>query len=285
MLHNASNYGLCGTYPRGAVGMINDNLGTQGYQVVRTLYDNLQWLHYLCENLPQLHHATGLVPYLEAVVKNAGYLESLTQHLDTVVRLENNLPLVQDLAPRIEAFKKELEALNTRLENQQLTVDSMNDLLVTGSKNLSDIVLSTKKTLDDMVQARVISATKELKAIECKVKEETRKVEDLSAQLQLKEATIQALFKQVDTNAKFMAHLDASDKTNNYLWSGSEDDRQLAKKAISYSQRAGNNEDVNLNKLKAVSEDLNMFKMLNQRHMELAHKQRKVGMGDLSNVK
>lgn len=224
--------------------LVHRQLGKDGFQTVRVVYDNLLWLHQLCENLggllslsQNIHSADVLNQYMGDIVKTS-------QHLNDVVTLNNSLPYIKEIAPRIEAFSKSIEELNLKVTNAELNVDECIKTLNNNLKNLSDLSIQYETELGKLIQ--------DFRTEICETQAETQKNANLALQ-QIKKmhtdisSQMPSINRAVENQNKIhstLLHLVASDAVLTAIFTKDEADFEFALHKIKDSEKVGNNEQI-----------------------------------------
>lgn len=252
--------------------LVEQQLGNTGYEVVRCIYNNINWLYSTYEQLPLIGNIQQTIPYVQLLSQHIDTVSVLVQHLDVVKNLDSNLPLVQELAPRIQAFKTSLDKYQEVIKENNHKIERLDEIYLNGEIQLRQLTSELKsfvKRTKLELRAEFSKEADELLANTKKLSKETlAQYNDLVANKQL-------LTKYLTTateNHQMLKHLMASDAVNTYLWEQTEAHKQKALKAIREAERAGNSEVTNRHKMKATKPDLNLFKVLNRNNLELANK-------------
>lgn len=266
MLHNTFN----GRHPQyGVVGMINDNLGTQGYQVVRALYDNLMWLHNIYEHLPNIIAVQNNTPHLERVSQYLDSIYEVQMSLREIIELNANLPLVQELAPRIAEFNTQLSTVRTEISSNQENVTKLQEQ-VTSMVHSFDVMFNDFETKVKQVSDLALKELNEtVQKSLCGLETQRLYVENLYKQIQ----EFVPMYEKVANNQSAinsnMAHLNATDAVTLATFTNNEDDKAEALKVIKYSEKLGNNEDINRARLGYKLPKHNVFKVLSDNYQRL----------------
>jgi len=269
MMNNTLN----GRHPQyGIAGMINDNLGTQGYEVVRSVYNNLTLLHDIYSELSTIHYLHGSMPYVERVSQYVEVINKLQYNIEDIVGLNNNLPLIQDLVPKINTLKQNFEQYQIILQESNGKIDSLNLLYDEANLTIRNLIEDTKQRFNRVLEESLAEIRNELHTVLEESKQLYTTVKQQHSDLVANNHLLQDYLTTATENNKMLKHLMASDAVNTYLWEQNESHKQLAMEAIRVSEKAGNDEVTNRHKMKATKSDLNLFKVLNRNNLELANK-------------
>lgn len=252
--------------------LVEQQLGNTGYEVVRAIYNNIQWLYSIHQQLPKLQTIQQATAHLDVLVKNTHTLQTVVQHLNSIESLNSNLPLVQDLAPRLDAFKASLDKYQTALKENNQKVTVLEDLYLNSDVKLRNLELNTKNLLKRLVAEAKKEIQDELKTGLCEMRKLHKTATEQHTELMANADMLKSYLKTAKENQQMLKHLMASDAVNTYLWEQNEAYKKQALNAIRESERVGNSEVTNRHKMKSNKTDLNLFKVLNRNNLELANK-------------
>lgn len=251
--------------------LVEQQLGNTGYEVVRTIYNNIQWLYSVYEALPKVGSVQQISPYLDIIIKNTHSLEAIANNLYMLSNLESNLPLVQDLAPRIESFKNSLNKYQEELALNNKKVSELDELYVNSKLMLSNLEMDTKNLLKHLIQEAKAEVSSQIEDSLCVIKKFREVANNQYDELMANNNKLTKYLSLAQDNNKMLKHLMASDAVNTYLWEQTPAYKEQALNAIKASEKVGNSETTNRHKMKANKTDLNLFKVLNRNNLKLAN--------------
>lgn len=252
--------------------LVEQQLGNTGYEVVRTIYNNIDWLYATYQAIPNLGSITQALPYVDLLARNISNIETLVQNLNTIDNLNSNLHLVQELAPRIQAFKESLDEYRYALNANNTKVDKLQSLYDDGETRIRNIIYATEKEFKLVIEKAKAEVAKEVMETICITEQFHKEVKEQHTELVNTKGLINKYLSTATENNKMLKHLMASDAVNTYLWEQNDEHKKVAQDAIRASEKAGNTETTNRHKMKATKSDLNLFKVLNRNNLELANK-------------
>lgn len=266
MLNNTFN----GRHPQyGTVGMIQDNLGTQGYQVVRSIYDNLLWLHNIYEHLPNILLVQKNTPHLERVSQYLDSIYDVHMSLREIIELNANLPLVQELAPRITEFSNQLSAIRTDISSNQEVVSSLKEQVTSMVHSFETMFSEFETKVKDVSDKALRELNESVQKSLCGLEKQRLYVENLYKQIQ----EFVPMYEKVANNQSAinsnMAHLNATDAVTLATFTNNEEDKAEALKVIKYSEKLGNNESINRARLGYKLPKHNILKVLSDNYNRL----------------
>lgn len=237
--HNHSNHSS----------LVNHHFTPDAFGIVQEVHFNLRTLKELHNKLPEINlvgnslfHVTGLKPYLSDISQVATNLNHLTV-------LSSKIPLLEQLAPRVKAFSDELKEFNNFVKDKE----TYNETLVQKfqeffdktkalSENHEKTIVNLTKMWQEEHQHRTERFTqKNLEHLRT-MREETQKhVESFKV--------IKGYLTKLEDLNKRITHLEASDAVEENLITKTNESYLKAKKAIQLSEKLGNKECVNRQRL------------------------------------
>lgn len=242
--------------------LVTHQLGASGFEVVRTIYDNIQWLNHLFNNIGSLRQVESQLYVLKGLETYLGDIVNVSHNLRAIVNLHNDLPLVNELAPRINQFASELEEVNCRLRRQDGKVEELTGLVQSSLKSFNDLYSQHVTSFNEFtsniknsLQEDYVSFKRDLLLDKGEATKLYNEIKDFIPTLNL------AIKTQNQTN-KLLVHLNASDIVTLALFTNQEVDYKSALQAIKDSESYGNNEDLNRRRLNYKLQDNNVFNIL-----------------------
>ena len=249
--------------------MVNDNLGTQGYQVVRTIYDNLVWLHQIYDVLPNALAVSQQAPVLERVSAFIDSIYEVHKYLNEIINLNGNIPLVQELAPRIESFVNELSMVRTQIESNSNSVKEITETIVGLQSKFYNTFTDYTKKVEVLTQQTIKTLNQETQKALCALDKERVYVENLYTQIKQFVPMYEKVASQQDKINVNLAHINATDAVTMAMFTNQENHKAEALNIIKYSEKVGNDESINRARLGYKPKDLNMFKILTDNYVRL----------------
>lgn len=259
--------------------MVEHYFPHNAFDVVQQVHFNLGLLHQINQNLPMLNQLGNSTLHLNGIHQYLGDIVNVAMDLNNIVTLNSNLPLVQDLAPRISSFAKEMECLNKQIQLKETKHEEAIGLINSKIKLIEDLYVQyecgLKHILEEQMQNLTCKGNELINKLEVLVQEATERSVETSQYIpMIKQYVDQAN----DLNAR-MLHLEASDAVTVAIFTKEESDFTLAKKAIKKSEGVGNDERVNKQRLE-IPESNNMYDWLkasNGKTMDVVIKEPEVG--------
>lgn len=275
---NKYNNPLIHTHPqcgmdRGSLNsLIPNQFGDTSFNIVRVVYDNLMLLKLVYENIPTIQLSSQLLPQLNVLVQNQGYIQELVTNLNKLIQLHDNLPQVQELAPKLNDFTKEFTKLNNYIGSQDIKIEELQQYHLELKNQYMVLISEAEKALNTGSRSILVQFSKEANTVLCNLKKVKA---DIDKNLETVNTYLPQLVDLANNLPKLkqdLAGLKASDLTIKHLFEQTEFSRKEALNAIKESEKLGNNERVNKKRVNSKIDDLNLFKVLNERNLELAHK-------------
>lgn len=242
--------------------LVHNQLGLQSFEVVRNIYDNLDWLYQIHSELNKLSVIFNNLPYLNNSLHLLEDIKIIRNNISNVVEVSRNLNFLRDFLPVLQNFKKDVDTLIDKCEQNRLTLTNfelryqnieteltrLNTRLVTELKvNLEEYLLNTKNEFNEIL---------------CKVIKEKEEVENLYKQIKKFVPFYEQTVKNQNDINKELAHLSASNAVSDALFLKDEHSKKRALNYIKASEALGNNEVVNREKLNISVDRLNILEIL-----------------------
>lgn len=225
--------------------MVEHYFPQSSFDIVSQVHFNLGLLQTLAQNLPTLQGLGNNVLAIQGIQKYLGDIVSVAQNLNNIVTVHDELPLVQDLAPRLTQFTTELSEVNNKLSFFETNYKEVLALLDSKVKYLEDLYVQYERGLKSILEeqmAQLAVAGNEY------VNQLSEMVAEVSEWKTYIESKMPLITTYVEGQEKFdmrLIHLEASDAVNLWLVTKSEEDFTKAIKAIKYSEKFGNDESGN----------------------------------------
>lgn len=238
------------------------------FDVVLQVYNNLHCLQHLTKNLNVLLQLSNSQYRLEELEKYLGEVLNVSDNLRNIVELNNNIPLLQDIAPRINTFANTLVDVQGKLNHFDDKFDKAIGVVNSSIKALEDLYVQYEKGLQCIIA--------EYKEILCedytKYREDLLNIAEFTKKLFTEFDSLMPLVRkaaqtQADNHLLLM-HLKTSDMVTTALFTGLESDAKLALKQIKLSEKDGNDESLNrarLNYKLPKNNVMNVIKVNNER--------------------
>lgn len=212
------------------------------FDIVNQVHYNLGLLQTLAQHLPTLQGLGNNMLAIEGIQKYLGDIIAVAQNLNNIVTVHNELPLVQDLAPRLTQFTNEMACVNNKLEFFETNYKDVLALLNSKVKYLEDLYVQYECGLKSIIEEQMAQLTI---AGNGYVNRLSQMVEEVAEWKIYIDANIPKVKQFIEGQEAFnirLVHLEASDAVNLWLVTKSEEDFKKALKAIKYSESFGNDE-------------------------------------------
>lgn len=219
------------------------------FDIVNQVHYNLGLLQTLAQNLPTLKGLGNNVLAIQGIQKYLGDIVAVAQNLNNIVTVHNELPLVQDLAPRLTQFTNEMACVNNKLEFFENNYKDVLALLDSKVKYLEDLYVQYECGLKSIIEEQMAQLTITGNGY---VNRLSQMVEEVAEWKTYIDANIPKVKEFIEGQEAFhirLVHLEASDAVNIWLGTKSEEDFTKALKAITASEKYGNDETGNRNRL------------------------------------
>lgn len=229
--------------------MVEHYFPQSSFDIVSQVHFNLGLLQTLAQNLPTLQGLGNNALAIQGIQKYLGDIVSVAQNLNNIVTVHNELPLVQDLAPRLTQFTTKLSEVNNKLKFFESTYTESLATLDSKIKYLEDLYVQYETGLKRILEEQMAKLTTEGNDY---VKQLSFMVDEVAEWKTYIESNMPLITKYIEGYKTFnsrLVHLEASDAVNLWLVTKSEEDFAKALKAIKYSEKFGNDESGNRNQI------------------------------------
>lgn len=132
--------------------LVETQLGHGGFEVVRTIYDNIQWLYALFNNIQTVTSVGNKLYAIENLYKYLGDIESIGSNINMLVDLNNDLPVIRELAPRIKSFVTELQEVNQGILDNKATMEAIQSNMVKLREETASILTLAETRISEVVE-------------------------------------------------------------------------------------------------------------------------------------
>ena len=225
--------------------MVEHYFPQSSFDIVSQVHFNLGLLQTLAQNLPTLQGLGNNVLAIQGIQKYLGDIVSVAQNLNNIVTVHDELPLVQDLAPRLTQFTTELSEVNNKLSFFETNYKEVLALLDSKVKYLEDLYVQYERGLKSILEEQMAQLAVAGNEYVNQLSEMVAEVSEWKTYIESKMPLIITYVKGQEKFDMRLLHLEASDAVNLWLVTKSEEDFTKAIKAIKYSEKFGNDESDN----------------------------------------
>lgn len=219
------------------------------FSIVQQVHNNLQLLRHLSDKLPMFQSLGTSYLSFENLSKYIGDLTNISLHLNTLIKLNNEVPLLKDIAPRVSEFNEYLVGIKNKLTAQDMKFDEVLQLMETNTKHLEDLFCQYEHSLKCLID----EVKRELCEVVSTKKEELTKLvtqtEKLHNDLVTAMPFVNRAVKDYKETKAIIEHLKASDLVTLALFTTTDEDLEKALKQIKQSEKYSNNESINRQRL------------------------------------
>ena len=230
--------------------MCEAQLGQSGFDVVRHVHDNMRWLYDLYTKIESLYELKGSTAALTALQPYLGDVVTVSENLNAILYANKNIPMVSDLAPRLQAFTSQLEEFN---EQTQISKDKIECLIVEGNSLLSEVT-NIRDNLTKMIEAEVAKGIASIKQAvhDQQINKQLEKMNEIEQRIEERLLLVKDIIECNENNISLLVHLQASDAVLTYIYTKTECAFAMAEKAIQESEAHGNDESINRQRVSEV---------------------------------
>jgi len=230
--------------------LVHYQIGSESYEVVHQVYLHLQMLKALSDNLPHITKLGSNVNKLEFFQQYLGTIVTLAENVNALVKLADNVPFLSQIAPRVNQFVENQQKIQYELETQKVVFNDALALMETNIKNVEDLFVQYERCLqENLEQHRTLLANDYAEYS----KRFTAVVEDLESIARVAKANAsltEEVSKRVDKVEPALLGLLATEAVAKATYSDCPKARRKAIKAIEASEKAGNDEAINRDRLR-----------------------------------
>lgn len=212
------------------------------FDIVNQVHYNLGLLQTLAHHIPTFKSLSDNVLAIEGIQKYLGDIVAVAQNLNNIVTVHNELPLVQDLAPRLTQFANEIACVNNKLEFFETNYKDVLALLDSKVKYLEDLYVQYECGLKSIIEEQMAQLTIAGNGYVNRLSQMVEEVAEWKIYIDANIPKVKQFIKGQEAFNIRLVHLEASDAVNLWLVTKSEEDFTKALKAIKYSESFGNDE-------------------------------------------
>lgn len=254
-------------------------IGVQGYEVVREVYNALPYLERVLQNLGAINDIVGEIPYINNIAPLTDAIEKVSNHLDTIVGLSEDVPLLKEIYPRVQQFASDLKDIHSKLDKNDAHVDELKQQVTEAVFNISQMGYQYQKDLQQFIERadhQLCKLTEEYKhELECSMKG----FQSFAKKIERFEPKFNEVVDSMSGIHVDIAHLKASDAVSLAVYSQCRPDKEKALRAIQVSEKYGTDESINRQRLGKGTNDADMLSILNRNEPDSLHADRTLVKG------
>lgn len=250
--------------------VVTQQLGFSGFEVVRTVYSNLEMIHYVYNSLSYIKETNDVIPDIKYIHPYIKDMRNISLNLQTILDMNQNINVIKELAPKIKVFSDQLDSLENTIETNSRNIDEIKKLYMESESTLNILEKNYTQKLEKLLHTIITDLNKNIKEVNLSIDTKMKQFEDVSLQLNSSLKLLHNNIKENEKNSKILARLNASDLVDKALFTQKDSDIVIAKKAIRESEKSGNDETINKERLSMKADDLNLFKVINRNNLRLA---------------
>lgn len=221
------------------------------FNIVQQVHLNLGLLKELVKNLPMFETVNSKLFELNGIQRYLGDIVAVATNLNNIVTVHNELPILQDLAPRIKEFTSQLECFKAKSDSFKLDYEQRIQELTSKTKYIEDLYIQyecgLKHIVAEQMERLTVSANKYLQEFE---KTNECVLDKLNHFNDVQYSVVNKAVQNHDKIEAKLAHLEASDAVTQWVFSQDDKAYGIALKAIKNSEQYENDESMNRKRLK-----------------------------------
>lgn len=248
--------------------MVEHYFPQSSFDVVNQVHFNLGVLQELVRHLPTVQTVGSKMYELQGIQKYLGDIVSVAHNLNNIITVHNELPLVQNLAPRLKQFTNTLTEVNNQIKYYKGTYEETMGELNSKIKYLEDLYTQYECGLKTILEEQMATVTIEGNYYKTELSNMVQEVSEWVTYLKSKELMIKQYVENQELVDIRLSHLEASDAVNIWLYTQTEQDFKKALLLVKQSEKYGNDETSNRTRLQYAKED-NVFKVMAVNHQNV----------------
>lgn len=241
--------------------MVEHYFPQSSFDVVNQVHFNLGMLQELVKHLPTVNAVGSKMYELQGIQKYLGDIVSVANNLNNIVTVHNELPLVQDLAPRLKQFTDVLTEVNSQIKYYQGNYEETMGVLNSKIKYLEDLYIQYECGLKSILEEQISTLTVIGNRYKQELLDMVQEVKEWGAYFKSKEPLIKQYVENQESVDVRLSHFEASDAVNIWLYTQTEQDFKKALLLVKQSEKYGNDETGNRTRLQYTKE-ANVFKVM-----------------------
>lgn len=220
------------------------------FNIVQQVHLNLGLLNELVKHLPTYQAVNSKLYELNGIERYLGDIVAVANNLNNIVTVHNELPILQDLAPRIKEYTSKLKCVESKLDYFNLNSKQQLEDLTTKIKYIEDLYIQYECGLQTIVEEQLSRLTTTANGYLQEFEYHKNRIEESLSDFDTYLPLMRRAADNQDKIEAKLAHLEASDAVTLWVFSQDDDDYKQALKAIKHSEEYENDESMNRKRLK-----------------------------------
>lgn len=229
--------------------LVSHQFTPDAFSMVQQVYFHLGTLKFIVDNLRTIDTVGREMYKLDGLSKYLGDIVRVSEALNSIVSIQSNLPVISELAPRIEDFVCQLDDIEEKINRHELSFKDAMAMINCNVKQLEDMYIQYECGLTRLIEEYKASLCEDYTKYKNDIVEYSQTVYNKHAEFLHGIGVLREAVKVQDETKLLLEHLKASDAVTEALFLGSEESSAKALKQIKESEKWGNNEDVNRQRL------------------------------------
>lgn len=239
--------------------LVSQQFTPDAFSKVQQVYFYLGTLKYIAENLRTIDLVGREMYKLDGLNQYLGDIVRVSEALNSIVSIQSNLPVISDLAPRIEHFVHQLDDIEEKINRHEVSFKNAMALINSNVKLLEDMYIQYECGLTHLIEEYKASLCEDYTRYKNDLFTYSEEVRKQHAAFTHGMKVLEDALEVQDSNKLLLEHLKASDAVTDALFLGSEEASATALKQIKESEKWGNNENVNRKRLGYKLQENNVF--------------------------
>jgi hypothetical protein len=230
--------------------LVHYQIGSESYAVVHQVYLHLQMLKSLSDNLPHITKLGSNVNKLEFFQQYLGTIVTLAENVNALVKLADNVPFLSQIAPRVNQFVENQQKIQYELETQKVVFNDALALMETNIKNVEDLFVQYERCMQENLEYHRSTLANDYKEYSTRLTAVVEDMESIARVTKINASKYEEVSNRVDAVEPALLELKATVAVTKAIYSDCPKARRKAVKAIEASEKAGNDESINRDRLR-----------------------------------
>lgn len=249
--------------------LVHNHFHPDAFAVVQRVHSNLNLLRTLYDKLPLFDSLGSNYLSIEGISKYLVDIGNVSSNLNTLVQLSDSIPLLKDIAPRVEQFVELQQGIANKLDAHECNFREVLGLMESNTKHLEDLFVQYECSLRQVIEEAKLELCQFSLEQTKQSKKYLEQVQCMYEDFRISMITINKAVQEQNENKLLLEHLKTSDLVTTAVFTGIENDYEIALKQIKTSEKWGNNESINRRRLNYKLEDNNVLSILKSKQERL----------------
>ncbi len=249
--------------------LVSHQFTPDAFSMVQQVYFHLGTLKHIAENLRTVDTVGREMYKLDGLNQYLGDIVRVSDALNAIVSIQRNLPVISELAPRIEHFVCQLDDIQEKINRHEVSFKEAMATINCNVKLLEDMYIQYECGLTRLIEEYKANLCEDYTKYKNDLVEYSKAMQQQHAEFKHGMRVLKEAVQVQDETKLLLEHLKASDAVTDALFLGSEEASAKALKQIKESEKWGNNEDVNRQRLNYKLPENRVFNVMHANYERL----------------